>query len=53
MFSWLANAWRVPELRRPEDVARIRGKQISDVLPWKPAPAPEEAVSDTKAPEEA
>ncbi|TMM15047.1 MAG: 30S ribosomal protein S5 [Actinobacteria bacterium] len=41
------------ELRRPEDVARIRGKQISDVLPWKPAPAPEEAVSDTKAPEEA
>src|ERR1700758_3495270 len=35
------------DLRRPEDVARIRGKQISDVLPWIP-PAPE-----AEAPEEA
>ena len=24
-------------LRRPEDVARSRGKSITDVLPWKPA----------------
>ena len=24
-------------LRRPEDVARARGKTISEVLPWKPA----------------
>jgi small subunit ribosomal protein S5 len=34
-------------LRRPEDVARIRGKQISDVLPFKNAPAAEaeEAVA--------
>jgi small subunit ribosomal protein S5 len=34
-------------LRRPEDVARIRGKQISDVLPFKNAPAaePEEAAA--------
>jgi small subunit ribosomal protein S5 len=23
-------------LRRPEEVARIRGKTIADVLPWKP-----------------
>jgi small subunit ribosomal protein S5 len=30
------------ELRRPEDVARARGKSISDVLPFR-APAPEEA----------
>jgi small subunit ribosomal protein S5 len=35
------------ELRRPEDVARIRGKQISEVLPFKnpPAAEPEEAVA--------
>ncbi len=26
-------------LRRPEDVARARGKQISEILPWSPAPA--------------
>jgi small subunit ribosomal protein S5 len=35
------------ELRRPEDVARIRGKQISEVLPFKNPPAvePEEAAA--------
>lgn len=34
------------ELRRPEDVARIRGKQISDVLPFKnPVPEVEEPVA--------
>jgi len=32
------------QLRRPEDVARARGKSINDVLPWK-APAPEEEVA--------
>jgi small subunit ribosomal protein S5 len=36
-------------LRRPEDVARIRGKQISEVLPFKTPPAsaaePEEAAA--------
>jgi hypothetical protein len=36
------------ELRRPEDVARIRGKQISEVLPFKTPPRvaaePEAAV---------
>ena len=32
------------QLRRPEDVARARGKSISDVLPYKaPAPVEEEA----------
>ena len=31
------------QLRRPEDVARARGKSISDVLPYK-APAPVEEV---------
>jgi small subunit ribosomal protein S5 len=34
------------ELRRPEDVARIRGKQISEVLPFKnPEPVKEEPVA--------
>ena len=34
------------ELRRPEDVARMRGKQISDVLPFKnPVVEPEEAAA--------
>jgi small subunit ribosomal protein S5 len=27
------------QLRRPEEVARARGKSIRDVLPWKPEPA--------------
>jgi hypothetical protein len=50
-------------LRRPEDVARSRGKSIKDVLPYRPAvaadeptspepPAPTEVV-DTEATEEA
>jgi small subunit ribosomal protein S5 len=30
-------------LRRPEDVARARGKRISEVLPWRP---PEEAADE-------
>jgi small subunit ribosomal protein S5 len=38
-------------LRRPEDVARARGKSISEVLPWKPEPEevaePEEQVVAT------
>ena len=33
-------------LRRPEDVARARGKTIAEVLPWKPAPAVEEAHAE-------
>jgi small subunit ribosomal protein S5 len=31
------------DLRRPEDVARARGKLVSDVLPWKAPVEPEEA----------
>jgi small subunit ribosomal protein S5 len=38
-------------LRRPEDVARIRGKRIADVLPYRP-PA-EEAEETDGAPAEA
>jgi len=41
------------ELRRPEDVARIRGKQISDVLPFKnpvaDEPAPVSTAHETQA----
>ena len=34
-------------LRRPEDVARIRGKTIAEVLPYKrPEPAEEEAAAE-------
>ena len=33
------------ELRRPEDVAKIRGKRISEVLPFKPA-APADEVEE-------
>jgi small subunit ribosomal protein S5 len=36
------------QLRRPEDVARARGKSISDVLPYK-APAPVEAEVEVVA----
>jgi small subunit ribosomal protein S5 len=36
------------QLRRPEDVARARGKSISDVLPYK-APAPVEEVVEVVA----
>jgi small subunit ribosomal protein S5 len=37
------------QLRRPEDVAKARGKTISEVLPYKPQQAPDEPqkVSDT------
>jgi small subunit ribosomal protein S5 len=34
------------ELRRPEDVARARGKSISEVLPWKRPEEVEEEVSE-------
>ena len=37
------------ELRRPEDVAKIRGKRISEVLPYS-APAPAEAEEIVEAP---
>jgi small subunit ribosomal protein S5 len=39
-------------LRRPEDVAKIRGKTIADVLPYK-APEPVEEPAATAAPVEA
>jgi small subunit ribosomal protein S5 len=40
-------------LRRPEEVAQIRGKSISDVLPYRPAEANEaEASAETAPPEE-
>jgi len=39
-------------LRRPEDVAKARGKQISEILPWSPAHAVGEAPADEEtAPE--
>jgi small subunit ribosomal protein S5 len=37
------------ELRRPEDVAKARGKAISDVLPYK-APEPEETAAEEPVP---
>ena len=41
-------------LRRPEDVAKIRGKSISEVLPYKPqAPAAEEEPASGEAPDNA
>jgi small subunit ribosomal protein S5 len=40
-------------LRRPEDVARIRGKTISEVLPYKrPEPAEEPAAEEPAADEQ-
>src|SRR5262249_51926015 len=36
-------------LRRPEDVAKIRGKTIAEVLPYK-APEPVEEAAGTPAP---
>jgi small subunit ribosomal protein S5 len=36
-------------LRRPEDVARMRGKTIADVLPWKPPAEPAEQAPETPA----
>src|SRR5437870_2015284 len=38
------------QLRRPEDVARARGKSVDDVLPWK-APAEEVATNGEAAPD--
>jgi small subunit ribosomal protein S5 len=38
------------DLRRPEDVARIRGKRISEVLPPPAAPAAEEPTASEEAP---
>jgi len=40
-------------LRRPEDVAKIRGKAITDVLPYKPAAEPAEAATPEPAAAEA
>jgi len=40
-------------LVRPEDVAQLRGKTISEVLPWKPPPVVEEEAAaevETEAP---
>jgi small subunit ribosomal protein S5 len=39
-------------LRRPEDVAKMRGKTIAEVLPYR-APVAEEAVAEPVAPETA
>jgi small subunit ribosomal protein S5 len=36
-------------LRRPEDVARIRGKTIAEVLPWKPPAEQAEQTPETPA----
>ncbi len=36
-------------LRRPEDVARIRGKTIAEVLPWKPPAEKAEQAPETPA----
>jgi small subunit ribosomal protein S5 len=42
------------QLRRPEDVAKARGKSISDVLPYRaPAPVEEEVATDGEAPPDA
>jgi small subunit ribosomal protein S5 len=39
-------------LRRPEDVAKARGKQISEILPYSPAPAnAEEPAAEEATPE--
>jgi small subunit ribosomal protein S5 len=35
------------QLRRPEEVAKARGKQIHEVLPYKPAPPAEPAAADS------
>jgi small subunit ribosomal protein S5 len=37
------------ELRRPEEVAKVRGKQITDVLPYNPAPAADPETDEAKA----
>jgi small subunit ribosomal protein S5 len=33
------------QLRRPDEVARTRGKTIAEVLPWKPTPPPAEETA--------
>jgi small subunit ribosomal protein S5 len=35
-------------LRRPEDVARIRGLPVSRVLPWRPEPEPEPVLAEAE-----
>jgi small subunit ribosomal protein S5 len=40
------------QLRRPEDVARARGKQISEVLPYQVPPADEESPAEESGAEE-
>jgi len=40
-------------LRRPEDVAKARGKTVAEVLPWKPAPEPAEEPAALAEPEAA
>jgi len=40
------------QLRRPEDVAKARGKQISEVLPYQVPPAAEESPADESPAEE-
>jgi len=37
------------QLRRPEEVAKARGKAISDVLPYRPASPAEEVSGDGEA----
>ena len=37
------------QLRRPEEVAKARGKRITDVLPYKPVEATEEVATDGEA----
>jgi small subunit ribosomal protein S5 len=41
------------QLRRPEEVARSRGKSIGDVLPYKPEPEAEPEAEAAQAPETA
>jgi len=41
------------QLRRPEEVAKARGKLISEVLPYKPPVATEEVATDGEAPADA
>jgi small subunit ribosomal protein S5 len=46
-----ATVQALKSLRRPEDVARARGKTISEILPYKrPEPEPEAAMEESPAP---
>jgi small subunit ribosomal protein S5 len=40
-------------LRRPEEVARARGKRISEVLPWRPADEAAPETAEAEAPSQA